>query len=68
MSNARDDFRRLQRAQAYDGGGHAGCYGCSCCRKIAHLGKFKKWSRKHARRRLHQADDKNFGLITSLAG
>lgn len=53
-----DDFRRIQRRRCHDGGQMAGCYGCSCCRPIKDLNKFKKVIRKRSRRILKQ-EDKN---------
>jgi hypothetical protein len=48
-----DDFRKLQKAMCHNGapGGGRRTYGCGCCRKVAHLGHFKVFSRKLAKTR-----------------
>jgi hypothetical protein len=50
----KDLFRRLQKIECLNGSNREMLYGCSCCRKISTLNKFKKWSRRLARRRLKQ--------------
>jgi hypothetical protein len=56
----KDSFRRFQKVECLSGAkytiptNNARLYGCGCCRKIPSLNKFKKWSRRLARRRLKQ--------------
>lgn len=50
-----DDFRRFQKCDCLNGGTRRNLkYGCPCCRKIPNLNKFKKVSRRMARRRFSQ--------------
>lgn len=59
-----DDFRKLQKIECYDfttKKSHK--YGCYCCRKIANLARFKKFSRKRAKTRLRNSDNQKFKNI-----
>ena len=53
-----DTFRQYQKQECKDGSSRDHTYGCQCCRKIGNLGEFKKWSRKLAKSRLKQQDQK----------
>lgn len=56
-----DDFRKMQKTTCKDGRPNGGKfpYGCSCCRMISNLSKFKKKSRKLARAKLKHKDQSN---------
>ncbi len=60
MSLPKDEFRRTQRESCPDGGSHAGCHGCPCCRAISDLNKHKKVTRKIARHKLKEKDNTLF--------
>jgi hypothetical protein len=51
-----DDFRKFQKQECLDGGSSHSKYGCSCCRKIADLNAFKKYSRHKAKSKLRETD------------
>jgi hypothetical protein len=54
-----DPFRRHQKALCVSGApNRAGLYGCSCCRKLYHLGDFKRFARKHAKTQLRRETKK----------
>lgn len=54
-----DQFRQEQKRQSPDGSPnkHGRCrpFGCPCCRKIAHLARHKRITRRLARSRLARA-------------
>jgi hypothetical protein len=55
-----DDFRKEQKKENIDFSENKRCrFGCSCCRKIRHLGNHKKHTRKLARVRLKNNDKKD---------
>lgn len=54
-----DQFRMLQKKECKNGGKIELKYGCSCCRKIKNVQKFKKWARKLAKSRLKNMDKKD---------
>jgi len=58
-----DAFRQMQKSFCSDGRPNGGTfpYGCPCCRKIANLRKFKKWTRKQARVKVKRLDDDFLG-------
>ncbi len=55
-----DAFRQMQKIDTNPGGARHGRhpYGCHCCQALnVKLSKFKKWSRRQARKRLKRLPD-----------